>query len=95
MSRNIPILDQHTELKYEETECYLDQGYRRIRPYYFTFVAHAKGRWVGQDLWSVFSKEFRAIAKSEFQRCIDRGLVTVNKKVVAENYREEVLCQAT
>ncbi len=29
---------------------------RKVRPYYFTFVAHAKGRWVGQPLIEVFAR---------------------------------------
>ena len=30
--------------KFNETETYFEDGYRRVRPYYFTFVAHAKGK---------------------------------------------------
>jgi len=85
--RNIPILAQHTQEKYNETETYFDEGYRRVRPYYFTFVAHAKGRWVGQELWSVFSREFRAMEEQEFARCIEAGLVKVNGNSVTLDYK--------
>jgi len=89
IQRNIPILPQHTTEKFNETETYLEDGYRRIRPYYFTFVAHAKGRWVGKDLWTVFSKEFRAIEKEAFTRCLAAGLIKVNDKVTTDSYRIE------
>ena len=33
LARAIPILAQHTEAKYEETETYTSGGLRRVRPY--------------------------------------------------------------
>jgi len=87
IQRNIEILPQHTEEKYSEAESYVEKGLRRVRPYYFDFVAHAKGRWVGRDLWSVFSTEFRAMEKSHFYRCLDAGLIKVNGEKVDKLYR--------
>jgi len=89
LDRNMQILPQHTQQKYTETETYFEDGYRRVRPYYFPFVAHAKGRWVGKDLWSVFSKEFRAMPVQLFERCIEQGLIVVNDKKVSKDYRIE------
>lgn len=31
-----------------------------MKPYYFTFTTHAKGRWVGSKVIDVFSQEFQS-----------------------------------
>ena len=79
VARSIPILDQHTEAKYNETETYFEAGLRKVRPYYFTFTTHAKGRWCGDKLSEVFAREFRALEPEEFYRCIQQGFVQVRK----------------
>ena len=35
-------------------------GLRYVKPYYFTFTTHAKGRWVGSKVIDVFSQEFQS-----------------------------------
>lgn len=35
-------------------------GLRYVKPYYFTFTTHAKGRWVGSPVYDVFCREFQA-----------------------------------
>ena len=35
-------------------------GLRKVNPYYFTFTTFTKGRWVGETILEVFSREFRA-----------------------------------
>lgn len=35
-------------------------GLRYVNPYYFTFTTHAKGRWVGSTVYSIFCKEFQS-----------------------------------
>lgn len=40
-------------------------GLRYVKPYYFSFVSHAKGRWVGSRVFDVFCREFQA-EKPEF-----------------------------
>ena len=86
-ARNIPILAQHTEAKYDETETFFQGGLRRVRPYYFTFTTHAKGRWVGERLCQVFAREFRALQEGEYSRCIELGLVKVNNQPCDLEYR--------
>eukprot|EP00088_Acartia_fossae_P033673 TRINITY_DN3449_c0_g1_i4.p1 TRINITY_DN3449_c0_g1~~TRINITY_DN3449_c0_g1_i4.p1 ORF type:complete len:635 (+),score=125.16 TRINITY_DN3449_c0_g1_i4:124-2028(+) len=85
--RNMEILPQHTHEKFNEAVTYFEPAYRKVRPYYFTFVAHAKGRWVGRSLWDVFSKEFRAIPKDLFQTFVDKGFIKVNKETVSSDYK--------
>ena len=36
----------------------IENGYRRVSPYYYTFEAFAKGRWIGKPLFQVFMSEF-------------------------------------
>ena len=79
IARSIPILDQHTDAKYQETETYFEAGLRKVRPYYFTFTTHAKGRWCGDKLSEVFAREFRALEPEEFRRCIQEGFVQVRR----------------
>ena len=62
-------------------------GLRWVRPYYFTFTTHAKGRWVGERLAEVFAREFRAMSGAEYSMAIQRGLVRVNSKTSSEDYR--------
>ena len=35
-------------------------GLRCVIPYYFTFVTHAKGRWVEKKVYDVFCEEFKS-----------------------------------
>lgn len=35
-------------------------GLRYVKPYYFTFTTHAKGRWVGFTVYDIFCREFQA-----------------------------------
>eukprot|EP00092_Neocalanus_flemingeri_P099282 GFUD01126659.1.p1 GENE.GFUD01126659.1~~GFUD01126659.1.p1 ORF type:complete len:546 (-),score=157.75 GFUD01126659.1:32-1669(-) len=87
LARSIPILTQYTEEKYEETETYFENGLRKVRPYHFTFTTHAKGRWVGDKLFDVFAREFRAMEPKEYARCIEAGMVRVNDKASSVDYR--------
>jgi len=84
--RDIPILPQHTEAKFEETETYFEKDLRKVRPYYFTFTTHAKGRWCGDKLSDVFAREFRAMEPQEYKRCIEEGFIKVNDKPSSVDY---------
>jgi hypothetical protein len=37
-----------------------------VQPYYFTFTTFTKGRWVGETILEVFTREFRAQPKQEY-----------------------------
>ena len=89
IARSIPILPQHTDAKYDETETYFENGLRKVRPYYFTFTTHAKGRWVGDKLSNVFAREFRAMEPKDYLRCIEEGLIKVNDKKSSIDYQIE------
>lgn len=75
-----------SDVRYNETSYYMDNGLRKVYPYYFTFTTYAKGRWVGRTLLDVFEHEFRAHTVDEYRRHIENGSLTVNDGPVPVDY---------
>ncbi|XP_055370718.1 pseudouridylate synthase RPUSD2-like [Condylostylus longicornis] len=75
-----------SEDRYNETSYYFENGLRKVYPYYFTFTTFTKGRWVGEKILDVFSREFRAHPAEEYERSINSGSLTVNYEKVSTNY---------
>ncbi|KAF7992251.1 hypothetical protein HCN44_001576 [Aphidius gifuensis] len=76
-----------TDERYNETSYYVENGLRKVYPYYFTFTTFTKGRWVGEKILEVFAREFRAHPAEEYERCIRAGTLTVNYQTVDVDYR--------
>ncbi|CAH0749237.1 unnamed protein product [Diatraea saccharalis] len=76
-----------TDDRYNETSYYIENGLRKVYPYYFTFTTFTKGRWVGEKILDVFAREFRAHPAAEYERCIRAGTLTVNYERVDPDYR--------
>ncbi|KAJ0181603.1 hypothetical protein K1T71_002325 [Dendrolimus kikuchii] len=76
-----------TDDRYNETSYYIENGLRKVFPYYFTFTTFTKGRWVGEKILDVFAREFRAHPAAEYERCIRAGTLTVNYERVDPDYR--------
>ncbi|XP_075151835.1 pseudouridylate synthase RPUSD2-like isoform X2 [Haematobia irritans] len=76
-----------TDERYHETSYYIENGLRKVYPYYFTFTTFTKGRWVGEKILDVFSREFRAHPAEEYERCIKAGSLTVNYEKVPVDYK--------
>ncbi|XP_063232751.1 uncharacterized protein LOC134536769 [Bacillus rossius redtenbacheri] len=76
-----------TDDRYNETSYYIENGLRKVYPYYFTFTTFTKGRWVGEKILDVFAREFRAHPAEEYERCIKAGTLTVNYEKVDVDYR--------
>ncbi|TMW46612.1 hypothetical protein DOY81_008308 [Sarcophaga bullata] len=76
-----------TDERYHETSYYIENGLRKVYPYYFTFTTFTKGRWVGEKILDVFAREFRAHPAEEYERCIKSGTLTVNYEKVPIDYR--------
>lgn len=76
----------YSDDRFSETSYYFDKGLRKVYPYYFTFTTFTKGRWVGDSILDVFSREFRAHPSEEYKRCIEAGSLTVNYEKVSTNY---------
>jgi len=73
--------------RYAETSYYIENGLRKVYPYFFTFTTFTKGRWVGEKILDVFAREFRAQPAKEFERCIETGSLTVNYEIVPIEYK--------
>ncbi|XP_050528832.1 pseudouridylate synthase RPUSD2-like [Daktulosphaira vitifoliae] len=76
-----------TDDRYNETSYYIENGLRKVYPYYFTFTTFTKGRWVNQNILDVFAREFRAHPAEEYERCIKSGSLTVNYQKVDTTYK--------
>uniref|UniRef100_A0A0R3NXF0 Uncharacterized protein, isoform B n=3 Tax=Drosophila pseudoobscura pseudoobscura TaxID=46245 RepID=A0A0R3NXF0_DROPS len=76
-----------TDERYQETSYYIENGLRKVYPYYFTFTTFTKGRWVGEKILDIFSREFRAHPSEEYERRIQAGTLTVNFEKVPIDYR--------
>ncbi|KAH8306686.1 hypothetical protein KR044_006529 [Drosophila immigrans] len=76
-----------SEERYEETSYYIENGLRKVYPYFFTFTTFTKGRWVGDKILDVFSREFRAHPPEEYQRSIEAGTLQVNNERVPIDYK--------
>lgn len=76
----------YSDDRFNETSYYFEKGLRKVYPYYFTFTTFTKGRWVGDTILDVFSREFRAHPAEEYKRCIEAGSLTVNYEKVPTDY---------
>ncbi|XP_054164198.1 pseudouridylate synthase RPUSD2-like [Oppia nitens] len=95
----VPITDQKTnsdtkrkrlqlpEYSLDDSDYYVDNGLRKVYPYPFTYYSHCKGRWMGQELYSFYSKEFRGLTSEQLKKRIEDGLLQVNYQKVDLNYR--------
>ncbi|KAJ6069040.1 hypothetical protein N7499_010927 [Penicillium canescens] len=57
---------------------YLDGGFRRIKPYHYTYNTNCKERWRGRQLVEIFTSEFRDRKPEYYRSALEKGLVTVN-----------------
>ncbi|CAI8032883.1 RNA pseudouridylate synthase domain-containing protein 2 [Geodia barretti] len=65
---------------FAETSYEIRNGLRHVKPYYFSFTSHTKGRWVGSSVYEVFCREFQAEKPEYYEKAIRSGKVTVNDK---------------
>lgn len=75
-----------SDASYEETEYYVENHLRKVYPYYFTYTTFCKGRWVGKKLIDVFSEEFRAHSKEEYEKNIKAGNIKINGNEITGDY---------
>eukprot|EP00752_Nemacystus_decipiens_P001362 g1351.t1 len=75
-----------------------DHGLRRVRPYTYDFLTHAKERWLDRTVIDVFSAEFGGEPRSHYENAIRTGLLTVNGKKVDLDYKlqnSDLICNRT
>ncbi|KAL6552423.1 hypothetical protein OROHE_007787 [Orobanche hederae] len=61
-------------------------GIRYVRPYYFEFIAHAKGRWAGKTIVDLFADEFRGRDRDYYVTAVEAGRIQVDGQIVPVTY---------
>ncbi|CAI6359454.1 unnamed protein product [Macrosiphum euphorbiae] len=82
----VPKRPGYSAERFDETSYYIENGLRKVYPYYFTFTTYTKGRWVGRTLMDVFGEEFRAHSSDEYEQHIEKGSLTINNQRVSPDY---------
>ncbi|KAI8139765.1 pseudouridine synthase [Fennellomyces sp. T-0311] len=65
---------------HDNVKSIVENGIRKVEPYHYDRVAHAKARWMGRSLLDVFEKEYRSRNIHYYRRAIENGWITVNGK---------------
>ncbi|KAI7902588.1 pseudouridine synthase [Cokeromyces recurvatus] len=71
-------LKEETDL--DTANYYFENGFRKVKPYYFQFRVFAKQRMIGKTVLNAFLSEFRGRSEQYYKDAIEKGLVTVNYK---------------
>ncbi|KAL6517977.1 hypothetical protein OROMI_033678 [Orobanche minor] len=61
-------------------------GIRYVRPYYFEFIANAKGRWAGKTIVDLFADEFRGRDRDYYVTAVEAGRIQVDGQIVPVTY---------
>lgn len=65
---------------------YFEDGFRRLKPYHFTYTTNCKERWRGRELIDIFESEFRDRPLEYYRRAMVGGEVAVNNKAVGPHH---------
>ncbi|KAJ4503953.1 DRAP deaminase [Exophiala dermatitidis] len=57
---------------------YIENGLRRVAPYFFTYNTFCKQRWRGRELLDIFAAEFRDRTREYYKNAIETGHIAVN-----------------
>ncbi|XP_046843007.1 RNA pseudouridylate synthase domain-containing protein 2-like [Xenia sp. Carnegie-2017] len=71
---------------FRETDYYIKNGLRFVKPYFFTFSTHCKGRWLQRKLHDVMSQEFQSETAEYYKKAIEIGNITVNGNQVNKDF---------
>lgn len=63
-----------------------ERGLRFVKQYQCEFLSYAKKRWIGQTIFDIYSKEFKAFSKKYYEVAILDGRISVNGKTVPLTY---------
>ncbi|KAF0278319.1 hypothetical protein FOG50_00802 [Hanseniaspora uvarum] len=64
----------------------IDDQYRKVEPYYFTYKTYCKERWRNTNIHELLTTEFRARKPEDYARAIDEGKVLVNENPIDRTY---------
>ncbi|KAI9498294.1 pseudouridine synthase [Zychaea mexicana] len=67
-------------------EYIVEDGLRRVKPYFFEYKAYAKGRWMQRSLINVFTEEFQDRNEKYYRHAMELGLITINGETVGPDH---------
>lgn len=67
-------------------EYYIENGLKKVAPYFYQYQTFAKSRWIGQTLGQIFAQEFKAKPLNYYEKEICRGNIKVNGNIVDKDY---------
>ncbi|KXS12823.1 pseudouridine synthase [Gonapodya prolifera JEL478] len=70
----------------EDPEYFFDGGLRKVKPYFWTYNAYVKKRWMGRTLIDVFVSEFKDSTEEYYRKAIGSRLIVVNGKPIQPDY---------
>jgi RluA family pseudouridine synthase len=78
------IISQTIHMDGTETEdFYFKDGLRYVKPYYFDYKSHAKGRWVGMTALEMYTKEFSYYTEEYVRKAIETQRITINGQKIS------------
>ncbi|KAL4234869.1 RNA pseudouridylate synthase domain containing protein 2 [Mactra antiquata] len=80
----------------DEKVYYIENGLRKVYPYYYSFGTYSKGRWCGKSILEGFCEEFSRTGDNH-KELIGKGRITVNGKKVSPDFilHENMLLEHT
>ncbi|XP_042908112.1 pseudouridylate synthase RPUSD2 [Parasteatoda tepidariorum] len=65
---------------------YIENGMRKVYPYYYTHSTYCKGRWIRRKLIDCYANEFSLYPREEYVIRATNGKLKVNGKAVSADY---------
>eukprot|EP01028_Stygiella_incarcerata_P007317 TRINITY_DN3021_c0_g1_i1.p1 TRINITY_DN3021_c0_g1~~TRINITY_DN3021_c0_g1_i1.p1 ORF type:complete len:533 (+),score=123.49 TRINITY_DN3021_c0_g1_i1:62-1600(+) len=78
--------DTYFEVPVDRDQFVYERGLRFVIPYSESMHVHAKGRWIGKSLLSIYSQEFSYSPFEFYQKEIEMGYIRVNGLAVPIDY---------
>lgn len=83
-SKNNRKYENPDQIDGEEQIEYVNDGkFRRVKPYFYTYLTYCKERWRNRTLIDIFTNEFRDREESYYRSAIVEGKVRLNDKIAA------------
>lgn len=70
----------------EKPEIYVENGLRKVRPYWFKFMSSVKQRWENRTLADILPFEFHGKNPDFFQTAIKLGRLKINEEITSIDY---------
>uniref|UniRef100_A0A183S9J0 S4 RNA-binding domain-containing protein n=1 Tax=Schistocephalus solidus TaxID=70667 RepID=A0A183S9J0_SCHSO len=84
--KDLHLIAIQRQQQQQPVKYYSDNGFRKVVPYYYTFTAFCKRRWVGQKLYNVIASEFNFDSEEMIKHRMTHGQIKVNGSPVGLDY---------